>query len=192
MEDTGFLIPIPVTSEMLERARAKAADLGNLRNSITKGDGNVAGFLGEEALLAYLGTEASPVNTRNYDVIFRGWKIDAKTKRRKSAPREDYDCSVAAYNTGQKCDIYVFASVTYDCKMVHLCGWMPHDEYYEHATAMEEGQQDSNIVNGKKYEFHADCYNMKYFQLKRMEDLKNLAKLEPKTEGTQGNISKAS
>jgi len=185
---SDIIIPIAITSEMLQRARTKADALGELRNSITQGAGNLAGFLGEEAMRAFLGEEATFANTKNYDILFRGKKIDVKTKRRKAAPLDDYDCSVAAYNTQQKCDIYVFASTTYDCKMAYICGWMPHDELFENSTAMEEGQKDSNIVNGKKYEFHADCYNMKYSQLKRMDEMKNF----PKLEETQVNVTPAS
>lgn len=179
MTQDPVVIPIEVTSEMLERAKAKSEEMGQLRNSITKGAGNIAGFIGEEAVKVFLGDEAVISNTRNYDILFRGKKIDVKTKRRKAAPKDDYDCSVAAYNPTQKCDIYAFVSVNYDLKTAYVCGWMTPDDYYANCEAMEQGQKDSNIVDGKQYEFHADCYNMKYCNLKRMSELKKLGETEP-------------
>ena len=40
------MIEVELTPDMLSRAKKKAKEMGQLRNSITKGDGNVAGFLG--------------------------------------------------------------------------------------------------------------------------------------------------
>ena len=42
------MIKIDINNEMIESAKSKARDLGKLNNSITKGKGNLAGFLGEE------------------------------------------------------------------------------------------------------------------------------------------------
>jgi len=42
------MIEIKITEEMKKRAWAKSREMGIIRNSIMKGDGNIAGFLGEE------------------------------------------------------------------------------------------------------------------------------------------------
>ena len=42
------MIEVEITEKMKQRAWRKAREMGKLKNSITKGDGNIAGFLGEE------------------------------------------------------------------------------------------------------------------------------------------------
>ena len=44
------MIIIPHTQEMIDRAKVRADQMGEIRNSITRGAGNLAGFLGEEAI----------------------------------------------------------------------------------------------------------------------------------------------
>jgi len=47
------MICIPHTDEMITTAFEKASMLGTLNNSITHGQGNAAGYLGEEAVASY-------------------------------------------------------------------------------------------------------------------------------------------
>ena len=57
---------ITVSKNMIDAARKKANDMGLLKNSITGGEGSVAGFLGEDcAKLILGGVEA---NTYDYDL----------------------------------------------------------------------------------------------------------------------------
>ena len=42
------MIEIEITEAMKKRAWRKARSMGQLKNSITAGQGNIAGFLGEE------------------------------------------------------------------------------------------------------------------------------------------------
>ena len=45
---------IKITDKMLLSARKKAKELGRLHNSISKGKGNLCGFLGEEVAMKVL------------------------------------------------------------------------------------------------------------------------------------------
>ena len=104
-----FEIPI----NMIDIARIKAKDMGALRNSLLKGGGNIAGFLGEQIALEYLNGEWT--NTYDYDIILQnGMKVDVKTKQTTVTPLPHYACSVAKLNTKQKCDAYAFVRVTKD------------------------------------------------------------------------------
>ena len=100
------MIEIEITQDMKKRAWRKARQMGEINNSITKGDGNIAGFLGEEVANDIIKGDIS--NTYDYDIVKDGVKCDVKTKRCTSEPKPYYECSVAAYNTKQKCDYYVF------------------------------------------------------------------------------------
>ena len=104
-------IGIDITSDMVENAIDRANDIGHLNNSITSGQGNLAGIIGEDIVKDYIG--GSIDNTYDYDVVKDDVLYDVKTKRCTSKPRDYYECSVAAFNTKQKCDKYIFVRVLY-------------------------------------------------------------------------------
>jgi len=155
------MIKVNITEQMLNDATFKAVSLGNLNNSILKGDGNIVGFLGEQLALSVLGGQEK--NTYDYDIVTdSGVKVDVKTKKTTVEPREYYDCSVAAFNIKQKCSYYCFVRVKYD----YSCGWVlgvyPKDEYYKDAVFLKKGDIDPS----NNYTVKADCYNLKISKLK--------------------------
>ena len=97
---------IPIKKEWLEQAKKDSQHMGMLNKSITEGQGNLAGFIGELVVQAIIGGVRK--NTYDYDIIKNDKFIDVKTKRCTSEPKLNYDCSVAAYNTKQNCTHYVF------------------------------------------------------------------------------------
>jgi hypothetical protein len=154
------LIEVEITSKLIESAKAKAKDLGKLRNSITNGKGNLVGFIGEEVALSCLGGELT--NTYDYDLILKdGTKVDVKTKSTTVAPLPHYDCSVAAYNTKQKCDAYAFVRVKKDLTKAWYLGILPKNMYFEMAERFDKG--DIDPANG--FKIRADCYNVKISEL---------------------------
>ena len=64
------MIEVEITQQMKERAWRKAREMGKLNHSITKGDGNIAGFLGEEVANQIIGGDIC--NTYDYDIIKDG------------------------------------------------------------------------------------------------------------------------
>jgi hypothetical protein len=150
-----------VTHEMLAKAQDKAIELGKLNNSITSGAGNFAGFIGEQIALSVLG--GSWDNSYDYDLILEdGSSVDVKTKRTSVTPLPDYDCSVAAYNTKQKCDAYAFVRILNDMSKGWFLGVMSKEEYFDKANFLSKGDVDTS--NG--YIVKASCYNMKIKDLK--------------------------
>lgn len=159
---------IEVTDGMRNRASILANDLGELRNSITGGAGNIIGFIGETLLGQYLGIE--PVHSYDYDFVLPdGRTVDVKTKATTVMPKADYDCSVAAYNTKQKCDIYLFCRVLNNLSKGWILGWVPREEFYERAERLNKGFLDKS--NG--FRVKANCYNIKINELYDVEKLKN-------------------
>ena len=63
------MIEIEITEQMKKQAWAKSREMGVIRNSIMKGDGNIAGFLGEE--VANVVIDGTISNTYDYDVVFK-------------------------------------------------------------------------------------------------------------------------
>ena len=111
----------------------------------------------------YLGVEVS--NTYDYDLIYHGAKIDVKTKECTSPPKDFYECSVAAYNTKQKCNAYVFTRICQDT--CWILGWMPKQSYFEKATFLKKGQIDPS----NNFVVRADCYNLPIIRLKDIDHL---------------------
>ena len=149
------MIEVVVTPDMLLRSVERAKDMGHLNNSITRGQGNIAGFIGEEVAAAVLG--ASVQNTYDYDLIMdEGTTIDVKTKRTSVAPKEHYECSVAALNTKQRCDYYAFVRVHNDMHTAWFLGVYPKSEYMRDASFLKKGDIDPS----NNYTVKSDCYNM--------------------------------
>jgi hypothetical protein len=100
---------IIITDDMFLKAREASVKLGVLRNSIRSGEGNLFGFLGEYITQAAIGATLN--NTLDWDLKLNDLKIDVKTKATTVVPQTTYDCSVAKFNTTQKCNIYVFTRI---------------------------------------------------------------------------------
>lgn len=155
------MVVITLTDDEMLRAKGLANDLGKINNSISRGNGNLAGFCGEIATARHLssvGFEVDHTNTYEYDLIANGIKVDVKSKNCTSPPKPFYECSVANYNTKQKCDRYVFTRVNNN--IVYLLGWISKDKFYRDAVFHKKGELDSNFVKGKQFKFHADCWNI--------------------------------
>lgn len=169
------MIKIDITKKMRTNAQKKADDLGQLKNSIMKGQGNFTGFLGEEIIKSFLSAKSS--NTKDYDISYKKKKYDVKTKLTTKEPLPDYDCSIASYNTVQKCDGYIFVRIQKDKEDNLVCGWilgwMDKEEYFQNAEYWPKGKIDPS--NG--YRVKASCYNVKIKDLKNLEELKNDSKI---------------
>lgn len=168
------MIVIPITNKILYTSLLKSKELGVLNNSILKGDGNLTGFIGEEAFKEFLNIKEHS-NTYNYDIVHNNIKFEVKSKRTAVVPKDYYECSIANYNTKQKCDYYVFTRVLWPKEKklptsVYLMGFYPKEDYHKHSRKLTKGDRDGD--NG--FVVHADCWNMKYSELR---DIKSLISL---------------
>ncbi|MDC1325014.1 hypothetical protein N8257_00720 [Ulvibacter sp.] len=166
------MIEVKITEEMKKSAWAKSREMGVIKNSIMKGDGNIAGFLGEEVANVVIGGTIN--NTYDYDLVAQdGTKYDVKTKRCTSPPKPYYDCSVANFNTKQKCDRYVFVRIENKNKRwgrAWVLGWLTHDDYFKKARKLTKGQKDPS--NG--FVVRADCHNVAISELNKFKDCHEL------------------
>ena len=165
------MLKIQITDKMKKVAKEKAQEMGELKNSILKGEGNMTGFLGEEIVKTFLSARSS--NTKDYDISYKKKKYDIKTKLTSKEPLPEYDCSIAAYNTVQKCDGYIFVRIQKDKEDNLVCGWilgwMDKEGYFQNAEYWPKGKIDPS--NG--YRVKASCYYVKIKDLKNIEELKN-------------------
>lgn len=144
-----------MTQLFLERYGKK-----HLNESITEGDGLLAGLIGEELLKDFYGFIASTNEAIfHYDVLDERYlgKIDVKTKRCTSEPKPHYNCSVAASNTEQKCDYYAFVRVLNDFSKAWILGFVPKAMFFEKALFFKRGQVDPAGFGGWRFKW--DCFN---------------------------------
>lgn len=158
------MIEVEITEDMKLRAWEKSKEMGVINNSIMKGDGNVAGFLGEEVANSVL--RGIIVNTYDYDIVTENlcgnsqqvtW--DVKTKRCTSPPKPHYECSIANYNTEQKCDYYIFVRIMWKggkAKRAWILGYKSKNEYFQEAKFLKKGEVDRS----NNFTVRADCYNL--------------------------------
>lgn len=159
-----FILFTP-TSEDIQICREKAEKMGVLKNSIIQGKGNLTGFLGEIAVHKYLeNSRWESDSSYDYDIIFGKTKIDVKSKWCNGLPTNDYDCSIAAYNTRQKCNTYVFCRVSSEIpkdyenpNKVWILGYVPKDKYFQMANLWKKGEVDTT----NDHLFTVDTYNLK-------------------------------
>jgi|TARA_R110000765_G_scaffold323168_1_gene414866 hypothetical protein len=151
---------LEITLDMIGKARTKSTEMGVLKNSIIRGNGNIAGFVGEQIALCCLGGEWQ--NTYEYDILMpNGQRVDVKTKQTSVTPLPDYDCSIAKFNTKQKCDSYAFVRVKKDLTVGWYLGKIDKDDFFNKARFMKKGTVDPS----NNYKVQADCYNIKIKEL---------------------------
>lgn len=154
---------------MLQRSKNLSKFIGSLNGSITKGKGNIAGFLGEEIVMNLI-PHLNRANGYDYDLIYENTTVDVKSKRCTSTPKEYYECSVADFNTTQRCDVYAFTRILsenggYSCGW--FVGWLLKKEFYEKAIFHKKGEIDSS----NDFTFKADCYNIPIYSLNSLDQL---------------------
>ena len=148
------MIEVQITNSMRETAHDMSSEMGILSRSITRGQGNVYGFLGELVALDVLGGVHQ--NTMDYDILVDGSKIDVKTKKTTVKPKPDYDCSVADLTRKQNCDYYAFVRVLSDQSVGWFLGVKKAEQYFTDARYIKKGDYD----NSNGFTARANCYNM--------------------------------
>ena len=161
------IIECEVSKEMLDRATRRAKDMGNLKGSVEKGEGNVIGFVAEEVVSSYLNTPI--LDTRDYDMIYRSVKIDVKAQGCEMRPRPNYEVTVYDWNTRQDCDIYVFVRVEKQTKhKAWIVGWEGKEKYFDRATLYRKGDIDPS----NNYRYKDNKWNVEISTLRDIEKIK--------------------
>jgi len=158
------MIEVDITKEMISRALELSKALGNLKHSIRGGEGNLAGFLGEECVLKAF-PKASRDNDYQHDLVLENKRLEVKTKDRTVIPRTYYECSVPSYNTHQDADYYVFVSLLRkgdEYVKGYIVGYMRKSEYYQKARHLKRGDLDTS----NNFVVKADCWNLPISELR--------------------------
>lgn len=153
------MLQVSITDEMQSDAKKRSDGMGVLKNSVTLGDGNLSGFLGEMIVANYLGINI--LDTYDYDMVKDGIKIDVKTKRCTTTPKPHYDCTVYGLNTTQKCDQYWFVRILHDFSKAWILGYCGKKDFFEKCKKYKSGYVDKS----NNYTIPSDSYNVLISQL---------------------------
>jgi len=155
---------IYITPEQIEEAK----DLYNfkcLKNSITNGESQIYGALGEVITMAFLrskGKEVKYEGDYNYDLISNGKKIDVKTIKTDKEPTDEFNANIDANNTTQKTDFYLWCSVSVDMTYGYVIGYLDKDKFYKIAYLKKKGEIDHS-----DWTFKSDTYTTKIKNIKK-------------------------
>lgn len=169
VKSTNRALEVLVTPNQYDRAEKRAKELGILKNSITRGQSNGWGMLGEEVIRDLLQCTDSD-DIYNYDLKTpSGMKLEIKTKKTsmKKRPQGHFECSVCNHNSRQKCDAYVFVRVSTEIPKAWICGYKTKEKFMKEARYFKKGDTDPS--NG--YKVHASCYNMNISELNPINEL---------------------
>lgn len=164
------MISVFINDLILDRAK-KLFDFKKLNGSITDGDGNLAGALGEVIVCEHY--KGKQQNTFDYDLILNSLRIDVKSKRftSKFTPNKNWNLNISDFNTRQDCDHYCFVGISDDYKQAFIYGFISKSEFFKVAIFGKKGQIDPN-GNGV-WTYRADCYNILISQLHKLGQLAN-------------------
>lgn len=158
------MIKIKISSKNLDLARKRAENFSSKGAKKIQTGSELHGMIGEQLFLDNYGGEL--IDSFNYDVNHpRLGKIDIKTKKCNSEPKENYYCTVAAYQIDKdECQFYVFYRVESNINYAWFLGIISKDEFKKKAVFLKKGDKDGNFT------VKADCYNIKISDLKQISD----------------------
>lgn len=152
---------------MVSLAEERSNEMGALQTSYMKGDGNIAGFVGEFVIMEFA-REFYPYEVRlddtyDYDLMWGRWRVDVKTKRSQMEPLPHYEASIPATNVSHACDMYVFVRVLNDMSQAFICGWETRDRCFSQENFKPKGAYDES----NQWTNRADAYSIKYGDLRQ-------------------------
>jgi len=164
-------IRMVITKEMYDKAKVRAEKTRNIPGAIIGGEGSIYGAIGEEMFQKFF-PEAEFKDFNDYDFLYKGKKIEVKTKRCGGVPEANYSASVSLGKRKdfQKCDIYFFFRCHRDTREGWSCGWLTREEFLK----LKRLRPKDSKAKSNGHVFKDDCYNVFHHQLhdpKLLEDI---------------------
>jgi hypothetical protein len=148
---------IKITKEQIKRAE-KRFEFQNLNNSVTAGEGQITGALGEILLIDRCGDDVEDSSTFQYDLVIKGQKVEVKTKRQTVYPEPHHYVNFFDFNPDQQCDWYCFVVVDYAFENGWIVGWKSKEDFQEQSIFKKKGEKDDTYPADRTWTFPADCH----------------------------------
>jgi len=154
------MIEVQITEKIRAEVRASMPH-GALRGSVTKGERNEIGYLGEKIFeLTY--PQAQRANSYDYDFVINHNRIDVKTSMVRYQPKGHFTNHVYAFNTAQSCDLYVFCQIFHDLTKGWIIGYCKKSDFFDTAVFYKAGQP---AINNKDFIYKGDSYTIRNSEL---------------------------
>lgn len=165
-------IEVVVTKEMKKAAKIRSAELQNLRGSITKGEGSLAGCLCEEACKIVI-PELKEDYCKDHDFAYHDTTLDSKGLRCAFKPPLKYEMSVSTWARHQECDYYVFSRILYDYSRLWIVGFMRRELFYEKGfyTAKGNMREDGFIYKANNDNIYIKDISYRPFTKEKLDDV---------------------
>lgn len=146
------MIELNITPEQLERAK-NLYPFTALKSSINNGADNLIGALGEVLVSDYFKAKGYSVeegSTFDYDMIINGFKVDVKSLRANTTPKDNYYIRIQATQIDQKTEFYFFCYIFNDYSKGFIAGFLKKEEFFKIAKFYEAGSIAPNSKKGFK------------------------------------------
>lgn len=158
------MIEISITQQQIKRAEI-LYKFKVLNNSITKGEGNLLGAVGEIVVFDFYqkkGREVEHCQHHDFDLMIEGFKVEIKTQETRFKPLHWFTCHVSDYNATQDCDFYCFPFVNESMSTAWLAGMIKKNDFKERAVFKKEGEI------GFKKPFKCDTWTVRIDELTKI------------------------
>jgi hypothetical protein len=151
------MVEVQIGRNQLDRANARLNrfhfDAGvGLSKFGSEKERTLFGYLGEQVVADFLNLEQSS-ETFEYDLVFRGKRLEVKTVSCKFKPLPSYLCTVNSHDLSgvhkQGADFYVFVRIINDRSKGWILGYMPCAEFFEKGQFVAKG---SEVIKGVSFQ----------------------------------------
>jgi hypothetical protein len=151
------VIEVNITKEMIKSAQDRADKFSFNRKELSKFGSEksrtIFGYLGEEIIKDFLGIKTI-ADSYNYDMEYKGYKLEIKTISCKFKPLPHYLCTVNSHNINgihkQDADYYIFTRIINDQSKAWILGYMKCKEFFEKGSFVKMG---TKIVDGVNLDY---------------------------------------
>lgn len=134
------MLEIPLTKDVILWAWEKSKAVGIINAHRPSPVSTFVGAIGEKIVLDNLGICAEEQSRINYDIKYKGKRVEVKTKTTSVKPKPHYEAVVSESAIKQSCDYYAFLRLKNDLSVAWLCGYVSKFDFLEKAQFIEKGR----------------------------------------------------
>lgn len=166
------MIKLLVPKSVVDEAKKYSRFVGEIRGSITQGDGNICGFISKKMVATYLNVPLS-IEVGKPNIIYGGKRIGIHGTRTSVSPQPFHSCNITDSNFRNLVfDGYIFARVSYENDKMWIVGCCTREDLSQKSKFLRAGDPEGD--NG--YRTRVDCHNIKISSLSSLDTLLGLRK----------------
>jgi len=148
------VIEVLITKDMIKAAQNRADKFSFNRKELSKfgseKERTIFGYLGEELIKNFLDIQVI-TDSYDYDMEYKGNKLEVKTISCKFKPLPHYLCTVNSHDINsmhkQNADYYIFTRIINDKSIGWILGYMKCKEFFEKGNFVKIGTKIADGVN---------------------------------------------